>query len=64
MSRVEENKACLEQLQREAENNPKGTFEQTVLVLMGIGIGVLADISGSLAVIADALTEERKKENE
>ncbi len=64
MSRVEENKAVLENLKSIAEDNQEGSFEQMVVIHMEFAIGVLADISKSLAVIADALTEERNKDHE
>lgn len=64
MSRVEENKIVLESLRSIAKDNPEGSFEQMVVAHMGMAIGVLVDISMSLAVIADALTEERNKDHE
>ena len=64
MSRAEENKAVLENLSSIAQNNLEGSFEQMVVAHMGMAIGVLVDISMSLAVIADALTGERNKDHE
>lgn len=60
MSRVEENKAVLENLKSIAKDNQEGSFEQMVVTNMGMAIGVSIDISVSLAVIADALTERNK----
>lgn len=64
MSRVEKNEAVLKNIQSLSDDNQEGAFEQMVVVHMGLGIGILADISRSLAVIADALTEERNKDHE
>ena len=64
MNRVKENETGLKIIQRELENNPKASFKQIVMAHVGAGIGILADISRSLAVIADALTEERNKNHE
>ncbi len=60
MSRVEKNEAVLKNIQSISDNNQEGPFEQMVVGQMGLGIGILADISRSLAVIADALTERNK----
>ena len=64
MSRVEINEAVLKNIQSLSDDHLEEPFEQMVVVQMGLEIGILADISRSLAVIADALTEERNKDHE
>lgn len=60
MSRVEKNEAVLKNIQSLSDDHPEEPFGQMVVVQMGLSIGILADISRSLAVIADALTERNK----
>ena len=60
MSRVEENGEVLENIKSIAEAKREGSFEQMVVTQMGLSIGVLADISMSLAVIADAMKERNE----
>ena len=58
MTRIEENKMLIDKMVEEAERTPTGTYEEMVTFQLGTIATMLADISRSLAVIAD------KKESE
>lgn len=51
--RLEENKMVIERMVAEAERKPTGTYEEMVTFQLGAVASILADISKSLAVIAD-----------
>ena len=53
MSRVEENKITIDFMGKKAQETPSGTFEQMTVWHLGTIGTILADISKSLAVIAD-----------
>lgn len=53
MTRLEENKMVIETIQKEAERKPTGTYNEIVTFQLGTIAVILADISKSLAVIAD-----------
>ena len=53
MSRVEENEKVIDELLDFAETHPTMGFEQNVAWNLGAIVGLLGDISKSLAVIAD-----------
>ena len=55
MSRVEENKITIDFMAKKAQETPSGTFEQMTVWHLGIIGTILADISKSLAVIADKM---------
>ncbi len=60
MRRVEGNKAKLEHTQDLYDNSQAESFKEKLLIMTGCQTEILADISVSLAVIADALRERNK----
>jgi hypothetical protein len=58
MKRLEENKIVIEKMAEEAERKPTGTYEEMVSFQLGAIASMLADISRSLAVIADKAESE------
>ena len=64
MSRVEENKELVEFMNDLAKEKPSGTFEEMTVFQLGIIATMLADISKSLAMIADIKSSELEKEQE
>ena len=58
MKRLEENKMRIEKMLEEAERKPTGTYEEMVSFQLGAIASMLADISKSLAVIADKAESE------
>ena len=61
MKRLEENKMLIATIAEDVERNPKGTYEQMMSFHLGVIASVLADISKSLAVIADKVESEDKE---
>jgi hypothetical protein len=61
MSRVEENKELVEFMTNVAKENPSGTYEKMVCLQVGTIATMLADISKSLAMIADIKSSELDK---
>lgn len=61
MSRVEENKELVEVMTDLAKEKPSGTFEAMTCFQLGTIATMLADISKSLAVIADIKSSELDK---
>lgn len=57
MGRIKENKILIEKMKESAERKPSGTYEEMVTFHLGIIASMLADISKSLAIIAES--EER-----
>lgn len=53
MTRLEENKMVIEEMSVRTERKPTGTYEEMVVFQLGVIATMLADISKSLAVIAD-----------
>ena len=53
MSRIEENRKVIDTMINITTDKPNGTFEEMVIMQQGIIASVLADISKSLAVIAE-----------
>lgn len=53
MNRKEANKQIIDFMAEKAENKPEGTYEEMVTFQLGAIATMLADISRSLAVIAD-----------
>ena len=53
MTRVEENKKLMDILNKKAVDKPDGTFEEMLCWQAGAISSFLADISKSLAIIAD-----------
>ena len=61
MTRLEENKMVISLMRVEAKNKPDGTDEEMVVFQLGLIATMLADISKSLAIIAD---KEESEDNE
>ena len=59
MTRFEENKMAIEVITREAERKPARTYEEMMVFQLGVIATMLADISKSLAVIADKAETEK-----
>lgn len=58
MKRLEENGLVVNEMTERAKKNPTGTYEETVIFQLGVIATMLADISKSLAVIADKAESE------
>ena len=58
MTRVEENKMVVAEMEKKSESIPNGTYEEVTAFQFGVIATMLTDISKSLAVIADG--EESK----
>ena len=58
MTRQEECKMVIVEMTKRAKEKPNGTYEEMVTFQLGIIGTMLADISKSLAVIADSVTKE------
>lgn len=64
MTRLEENKMAIEVITERAERQPTGTYEQMVIFQLGAIATMLADISKSLAIIADKAESEPQESEE
>lgn len=53
MKRLEENGIVINEATKRAERNPSGTYEEMVTFQLGLIATMLADISKSLAILAD-----------
>lgn len=53
MTRHEENKIVVNEMNKRAEHNPTGTYEKIVVFQLGAIAAMLTDISKSLAIVAD-----------
>lgn len=58
MTRGEENKIVIEEITERTKRKPTGTYEEMVVFQLGVIATMLADISKSLAVIADKAESE------
>lgn len=58
MTRIEENKMQIERVAKEAERKPTGTYEEMVSFQLGAIATMLADISRSLAILAEKTERE------
>ena len=61
MTRLEENKMVIENMVSAVEHKPTGTYEEMMTFQLGVIATMLADISKSLAVIADKAESEDKE---
>ena len=61
MTRLEENRMVIDEMTKRAERKPIGTYEEIVSFQLGTIASMLADISKSLAVIADKAESEDKE---
>lgn len=53
MTRIEQNAIMIDAIAQEEKRKPKGTYEEMVSFQLGAIASMLADISLSLAIIAD-----------
>ena len=53
MTRLEENKMVIAEMTERTERKPSGTSEEIVVFQLGVIASMLADISKSLAIVAD-----------
>ena len=53
MTRLEENRIVVNEMIKRAERNPTGTYEEMAVFQFGATATMLADISKSLAILAD-----------
>lgn len=60
MTRLEENNRVIEVITGKAESKPTGTYEEMVIFQLGVISTMLADISKSLAILADQTETEGK----
>lgn len=58
MTRLEENKMIISLMREEAKHKPDGTYKEMVVFQIGVIATMLADISKSLAIIADKTESE------
>lgn len=61
MTRLDENTILIEKVTERTKSKPTGTYEEMVVFQLGVIATMLADISKSLAVIADKAESEDKK---
>ena len=61
MTRLEENRRTVDKIDEIAKQKPTGTYEELVTFQLGAIATMLADISKSLAILADK-TEGSEKE--
>lgn len=61
MNRQEDNRKVIDFMLKEAEAKPKGTYEEMAIFQLGAIATMLADISKSLAIIADKAESEGKE---
>ena len=58
MTRLETNKMVIEEMDERAKRKPEGTYEEMVVFQLGAIAVMLADISKSLAILADKTERE------
>ena len=59
-TRVEQNQMVIDEMVKRTESKPSGTYEEMMVFQIGAIATMLADISKSLAVIADKAESEQK----
>lgn len=62
MTRLEENKMLIKESIKRVELKPTGTYEEMVVFQLGAIATMLADISKSLAILADKAESEVRNE--
>lgn len=62
MTRFEENRTVIKEALERAEAKPTGTYEEMVVFQLGAIATMLADISKSLAILADKAESEVQHE--
>ena len=60
MTRLEENGSVIEEMTKRANEKQSGTYEELVTFQLGVIATMLADISRSLAILADKAESEDK----
>jgi hypothetical protein len=60
MTRLEENGSVIEEMTKSAKEKSTGTYEELVTFQLGVIATMLADISRSLAILADKAESEDK----
>ncbi len=58
MTRLEENRMVVNEMDRRVQCQPSGTYEEIVAFQLGAIATMLADISKSLAIITDKMESE------
>jgi hypothetical protein len=58
MTRLEQDKMIIDKIVEETERKPTGTYNEMMMLHLGAIVGVLADISRSLAILADDVEKE------
>lgn len=58
MTRLEENGIVIDEMTKRAKSKPTGTYEEMVTFQLGVIDTMLADISKSLAILADKAESE------
>ncbi len=58
MTRIIENQLTIEKITEESRRKPEGTYEEMVTFQLGAIASMLADISRSLAILADMTESE------
>ena len=61
MTRLEENRIVIDEMNKRAAHKPSGTYEEIVTFQLGAITTMLADISKSLAILADKVESEDKE---
>lgn len=61
MTRLKENKMIIEEMAERTAQKPTGTYEEMAVFQFGVIATMLADISKSLAILADKAESEDKK---
>lgn len=61
MTRLEENQIVIENMLKASKTKPSGTYEEMVTFQLGAIATMLADMSKSLAVIAEKAESEDKE---
>jgi hypothetical protein len=58
MTRLEQNKMVIESIVKETARTPAGSYNEMIMLHLGALVGTLADISKSLAILADKVESE------
>jgi len=58
MKRLEANQMVIDEMVKRTESKPSGTYEEMMVFQLGVVATMLADISKSLAIIADKAESE------
>lgn len=58
MTRLEQNEMVIESIAKEVNRTPAGSYNEMVMLHLGAIVGTLADISKSLAILANKAESE------